>query len=129
MRTERCQIFLVLVLINLCTVPSRCTRNFSECFCVLLCVEKVRSKFQTVLGVWYTLQTYINIHPSFLPVPLPSVRQQRQRTPVGKNISWSQSCEASFTRWAHAFFLVREDRGVGFVLFPICSHEIFTLFS
>ncbi len=32
-------------------------------------MEKVRSKFQTVLGVWYTLQTYINIHPRFLPVP------------------------------------------------------------
>jgi len=126
-RTERYQIFLILI--NLCTVPSRYTRNFSLCFCVLLCVEKVCFKFQTVLGVWYTLQTYINIHPWFLPVPLSSTRQQRQRTPVGKNISWSQWCEASFTRWAHAFFLLREDWGVGFFLFPICSHEIFNLFS
>jgi hypothetical protein len=30
-------------------------------FCVLLCVAKVRWKFQTVFGVWYTLHTYINI--------------------------------------------------------------------
>jgi hypothetical protein len=41
--------------------------NFSQCFCALLCVAKVRWKFQTVFGVWYTLQTYIKITHSSGP--------------------------------------------------------------
>ncbi len=87
MRTERCQIFLVLILINLCVygalqIYEEFSHSASVCF---LCVEKVCSKFQTVLGVWYT-PVAIYIHPWFLPVALPSVcQQQRQRTLVGKN--------------------------------------------
>ncbi len=105
---------------------------YKEFLIVLLCASlcwESSLQVSNCIRSGYTLQTYINIHPWFSPVPLPSVHQQWQRTPVGKNISWSQSCEASFTWWAHAFFLVREDRGVGLFLFPICSHEIFTLFS
>ncbi len=61
------------VIINLCTCPpdsQGISHTASVCFTVeflkvlfyvLHCVAKVRWKFQTVFGVWYTLQTYINI--------------------------------------------------------------------
>ncbi len=54
------------------------------------------------------------------PKTLLSVRQQRQRTPVGKNISWSQWCVwGTMHPVGPGFFLLRETWGVGSLLFPI----------
>jgi len=118
-------------------VRGRCTcGNFSKCFfCVLFFVLlKVRWKFQTVFGVCYTLQTNVHsYHPQFWPLAItPVYANDNGRDHTG----WLQRYflepmmrgrQHSPGWWSQVFFFPFWGRVgvVGFLLFPICSHEIF----
>ncbi len=103
--------------------------NFSSAFlCASLCCKSLL-EVSNCVGVWYALQTYINVRGSSgLCHYLVYANNGRDRR-LAKIFLGANDVRQHSTSDPRFIFLLREGRGVGFLLFPICSHENFTLFS
>ncbi len=100
---------------------SRYKRNFSQCFCVLLCVAKVRWKFQTQFGVWYTLQMYIKINRSSGPCYYPVYANNGRDLRLAKIFLGSNDVRQKIHPVVPGFFFCSQ-----FVpmKFSLCFHQI-----